>query len=542
MNFNSPFSKQNEKDLLNDKIKNYFENIYNLDTILLKYHEDLKLLSSLNFQIKTFSNKTSIIEEILNQKCKKCRQKLLEEMDCRSKTPTQPAHFHAQNHTSKTATKNRSVTPTLKRPKKQKEITGVIKEKVPKNIKNIKNIKKENKITTPDKNRKVYQASSPDLVQKKKNPIKKNIISKSPVGNQHMRLYTSVSKEKQNTITANNNKKLKTAQTISARKSPIKQPLQRALTPTVTLKKKKTQVDNKKKHLNENEKKEKKENDEKALLKESIEQLKESVKLVNNSISQFENQKSSHSTLGKSKTGIDKDKKENNNIKSNVQDNSTSPSFTHRNIQSNIESKTEMMINKLTESKDKPREKTPKFHKTIQSTISKFPTMSEQKPQNKKNEENTTTIIQSSKIAKKVNRQNIHTIPKTKDSNNQKENKEKDNKKSNNSINNSKINKHDIKTEEISTIKEENEETRISSIKNSSTIPIKETDKRIQSLILLLKSNYLSINKKIALITSSPLLYKEFPLKSLIKEKINYIEKVLVNITEFISKHVIYII
>ena len=171
MNFNSPFSKPNEKELLNDKIKNYFENIYNLDKILLKYHEDLRLLSNLNFQIKTFSNKTSIIEEILNQKCKKCRQKLLEEMDCRSKTPTQPAHFHAQNHTNKTATKNRSVTPTLKRPKKQKEITGVIKEKVPKNI---KNIKKENKITTPDKNRKVYQASSPDLVQKKKNPIKKN--------------------------------------------------------------------------------------------------------------------------------------------------------------------------------------------------------------------------------------------------------------------------------------------------------------------------------------------------------------------------------
>ena len=537
MNFNSPFSKPNEKELLNDKIKNYFENIYNLDKILLKYHEDLRLLSNLNFQIKTFSNKTSIIEEILNQKCKKCRQKLLEEMDCRSKTPTQPAHFHAQNHTNKTATKNRSVTPTLKRPKKQKEITGVIKEKVPKNI---KNIKKEHKITTPDKNRKVYQASSPDLVQKKKNPIKKNIISKSPVGNQHMRLYTSVSKEKQNTIDVNNNKKLKTAQTISARKSPIKQTLQRALTPTVTLKKKKTQIDNQKKHLNENEKKAKKENDEKALLKESIEQLKESVKLVNNSISQFENQKSSHSTLGKSKTVIDKDKKENNNIKSNVQDNSTSPSFTHRNIQSNIESKAEI-INKLTESKDKPREKTPKFHKTIQSTITKSQTMSEQKPQNKK-EENTTTIIQSSKIAKKVNRQNIHTIPKTKDSNNQKENKEKDNKKSNNSINNSKINKHDIKTEEILTIKEENEETRISSIKNSATIPIKETDKRIQSLILLLKSNYLSINKKISLITSSPLLYKEFPLKSLIKEKINYIEKVLVNITEFISKHVKYII
>ena len=105
--------------------------------------------------------------------------KLLEEMNSRSKTPTQTSHFHAQNH--KQIQTNRSVTPKINSHNIRR------KEKV--------TINKDKPTTKPITNKKMNLPSSPDLTMKKKN-AKKQPISKSPVPYNHMRLYTSVSKEK----------------------------------------------------------------------------------------------------------------------------------------------------------------------------------------------------------------------------------------------------------------------------------------------------------------------------------------------------------
>ena len=111
MSFDSPFEKESEKDTINHKIQNFFEHRFNIEKKRLKYVDDLKLLANMNYQIKLFENKTEILQEIINQKCHKCRMKLLEEMNSRSKTPTQTSHFHAQNH--KQIQTNRSVTPKI---------------------------------------------------------------------------------------------------------------------------------------------------------------------------------------------------------------------------------------------------------------------------------------------------------------------------------------------------------------------------------------------------------------------------------------------
>ena len=98
MSFDSPYKKKKKKDTINHKIQNFFEHRFNIEKKRLKYVDDLKLLANMNYQIKLFENKTEILQEIINQKCHKCRMKLLEEMNSRSKTPTQTSHFHAQNH------------------------------------------------------------------------------------------------------------------------------------------------------------------------------------------------------------------------------------------------------------------------------------------------------------------------------------------------------------------------------------------------------------------------------------------------------------
>lgn len=493
MSFDSPFEKESEKDCINHKIQNFFEHKYNIDKMQMKFVDDLKLLSNMNYQIKLFENKAEILQEIINQKCQKCRMKLIEEMNSRSKTPTQTLHFHNQNH--KQIQTNRSVTPTI----------------------NSHNIRKKEKVKVASKpnqiKKKVYQPSSPDLSMKKN--IKKQVNSKSPVPYNHMRLYTSVSKEKSNKIVKRNNnnkitpKKHITIDTSSpAITNTVKKTAMthRALTPTMTLHKKKE-----KKKMN-NEEKENKQKKETESLKESIQQLKESVKLVNDSVNKCEQ---------KQKTPIKR-----TNITSKTKNayiplssnKDKSPSLTHRTIQSNIV-------------EVKEEKKIVKVHKTIQSsvnsnilttnTINTLSSSSSSQSTIKKNEDLPlqmssakvkNQIQTTSKIVKKVNKQNIHTMPKQ-------------------------VNL--IDNDDNSTIKEEIEETRLSSVKNNqnSIINKKNINKKEQCLLLLIKSGFLSINKKISLVSSIPMLYKEISLPSLLKEKISYIETVLHKITDFISKH-----
>ena len=500
MSFDSPFEKESEKDTINHKIQNFFEHRFNIEKKRLKYVDDLKLLANMNYQIKLFENKTEILQEIINQKCHKCRMKLLEEMNSRSKTPTQTSHFHAQNH--KQIQTNRSVTPKINSHNIRR------KEKV--------TINKDKPTTKPITNKKMNLPSSPDLTMKKKN-AKKQPISKSPVPYNHMRLYTSVSKEK-GIVQKNNKVSPKKQITIDTSSPAITNTVKKAvmthkaLTPTMTLHKKKKKMNN--------EEREKKQKKEKESLKESIQQLKESVKLVNDSVNKCEQKQK---TTPIKRTNITP-KAKNNPLSSN-KDKSISPSLAHRTIQSNVIEPKNEIVSKLKEEK----KTNVKSHKAIQSTlttqsrntlttntINTLSSSSSSQSTIKRSEDlplqmssKVKNQIQTSKIVKKVNKQNIHPVPKQ-------------------------VNTLD---NDNSTIKEENEETRLSSVKNTQSSYRSSTNKKSHCLLLLIKSGYLSINKTISLVSSCPLLYKEFPLTSLLKEKITYIESVLHKISDFISKH-----
>ena len=502
MSFDSPFEKESEKDSINHKIQNFFEHRFNIDKIRLKYVDDLKLLANMSYQIKLFENKTEILQEIINQKCHKCRMKLLEEMNSRSKTPTQTSHFHAQNH--RQIQTNRSVTPKINSHniKRKEKVT----------------INKDKPTTKPISNKKTILPSSPDLTMKKK-ITKKQPISKSPVPYNHMRLYTSVSKEKGIVGKKNNNKvspkKQITIDTSSPEITNIGKKAvmtHRALTPTMTLHKKKRKMNN--------EEREKKQKKEKESLKESIQQLKESVKLVNDSVNKCEQKQK---TTPIKRTNITpKAKNAYTPLSSNKE---KSPSLAHRAIQSNVIEPKSEIVSKLKEEK----KTNVKSHKAIQSTltsqsrnilttntINTLSSSSSSQSTIKRSEDlplqmssKVKNQIQTSKIVKKVNKQNIHPVPK----------------------------QANILDTDNSTIKEENEDTRLSSVKNNQSLYRSSLNKKSHCLLLLLKSGYLSINKKISLVSSCPYLYKEISLTSLLKEKITYIESVLHKVSDFISKH-----
>ena len=219
---NNESNLKNNEDIIRNKLQFFFEKKYNLEKIGSKYYEDLKSLNKLSTLQKVLENRFHQIEEISHQKCFKCRFKLLQELDNRSNTPDKISNFHEHYHSNLTDENIRSKTPEIQINKKRK-----IKKTHDKNKEHSffqVNTFSGNNTNNNKSNNKIH-----DDIKNKKENLKIN------TENTYKKVFTTMEKSPNKLKKINNNLLYKN-KTINNK--------ERAITPTLEIKKKKRLIKN----------------------------------------------------------------------------------------------------------------------------------------------------------------------------------------------------------------------------------------------------------------------------------------------------------